>query len=95
MKSSIGRLDALCWSPMKAPLRAALLVPFLTLSLLSADPIRQHPKNPHWFEWQHRTIALITSGEHYGSVLNLDFDYPRYLQTLADDGINSARITFW
>ena len=27
-------------------------------------------------------VALITSAEHYGAVLNVDFDYPRYLDTL-------------
>ncbi len=36
-------------------------------------------------------MAIITSGEHYGAVLNLDFNYPRYLQTLADTGLNGTR----
>jgi hypothetical protein len=35
---------------------------------------------------------LITSAEHYGAVLNLDFDYKTYLQTLAKEGMNYTRI---
>ncbi len=31
---------------------------------------------------------LITSGEHYGAVLNADFDYVKYLDALAQDGLN-------
>ena len=35
---------------------------------------------------------LVGSGEHYGSVLNLDFDYVRYLDALAADGLNHTRL---
>ena len=31
-----------------------------------AAPIRVHPRNPHWFEWRGKAVALITSAEHYG-----------------------------
>ena len=34
---------------------------------------------------------MVTSGEHYGAVLNLDFDYRKYLATLAADGLNLTR----
>jgi len=34
---------------------------------------------------------LVTSGEHYGSVLNLDFDYVRYLDALSAKGLNHTR----
>jgi len=30
-------------------------------------------------------------GEHYGAVMNLDFDYKKYLQTLHDEGMNMTR----
>jgi hypothetical protein len=36
--------------------------------------------------------VLITSGEHYGAVLNRDFDYIRYLDTLAADRLNLTRV---
>jgi hypothetical protein len=48
----------------------------------AAAPIRLHPDNPHYFLWGGRPTILITSGEHYGAVLNLDFDYRRYLDEL-------------
>jgi len=57
-----------------------------------AEPIRLHPKNPHYFLFRGKPAVLITSGEHYGSVLNADFDYKKYLATLAADGMNCTRI---
>jgi len=57
-----------------------------------AGPIALHPENPHYFQYRGKTLALVTSAEHYGSVLNLDFDYTKYLETLADEGMNYTRI---
>jgi hypothetical protein len=57
-----------------------------------AEPIRLHPKNPHYFLFRGKPTVLITSGEHYGSVLNGEFDYKKYLATLAADGMNFTRI---
>lgn len=36
-------------------------------------PIRLHPDNPHCFLWRGKPMVLITSGEHYGAVM--DFGY--------------------
>ena len=58
----------------------------------AATPIRLHPKNPHYFEFRGKAAALITSGEHYGAVMNADFDYRRYLATLAAEGMNYTRV---
>ncbi len=55
-------------------------------------PIRLHPENPHYFLYKGKTVAIISSAEHYGAVLNLDFDYRKYLETLAEDGMNYTRI---
>lgn len=55
-------------------------------------PITLDPQNPHYFQFQGRTIALVTSGEHYGAVLNTAIDYKRYLATIAADGLNETRI---
>jgi hypothetical protein len=55
------------------------------------DPIRLHPDNPHYFLWRGNPTIVITSGEHYGAVLNLDFKYRKYLDTLARDGMNGTR----
>ena len=58
----------------------------------SGEVIRLHPDNPHYFMWRGRPTILITSGEHYGAVINLDFDYRRYLDTLAAGGLNYTRV---
>ena len=55
-------------------------------------PIALHPENPHYFLYSGKPTVLITSGEHYGAVLNLDFDYVRYLETLAADSLNLTRV---
>jgi hypothetical protein len=56
------------------------------------QPVSLHPKNPHYFLFRRKGVAFITSGEHYGAVLNADFDYRRYLTTLKEDGLNYTRI---
>jgi len=57
-----------------------------------AEPIRLHPSNPHYFQFRGRPTILITAGEHYGAVMNLDFDYGRYLDVLKADGFNLTRV---
>lgn len=51
-----------------------------------------HPDNRHYFIWQGKPTVLVTSGEHYGAVLNLDFDYVRYLDELQRHGLNHTRV---
>lgn len=63
----------------------------LGLGAFAAAPIQLHPQNPHYFQWRGRPAVLVTSAEHYGAVLNLDFDFRRYLDTLAKDGLNLTR----
>jgi hypothetical protein len=59
--------------------------------LLAAQPLRLHPDNPHYFLFRDKPTVIITSGEHYGAVLNLDFNYSRYLETLAKNRLNCTR----
>lgn len=54
-------------------------------------PLKLHPDNPHYFLFRDRPTILITSAEHYGAVLNLDFDYLRYLDALQAAGMNNTR----
>ena len=71
-----------------------LLLLFILLStILSAQvkPISLHPDNGHYFSYQNKPTVLITSGEHYGAVMNPDFDYKVYLKTLQKDGLNMTR----
>ena len=69
---------------------AFLLLVSITATL--AQPLRLLPKNPHYFEYDGRQTLLIGSGEHYGAVVNQDFDYRTYLATLAADGLNNTRL---
>lgn len=57
----------------------------------SSAPISLHPENPHYFLWRGKPAVLLTSAEHYGAVLNLDFDYDRYFSALQKDGLNLTR----
>jgi hypothetical protein len=70
--------------------------PIVIMSVLTgiacAEPIRLHPKNPRYFEWNGKAVALVTSAEHYGAVLNKGFDFRKYLATLQKDGLNYTRI---
>ena len=77
----------------------ALTILFVALLLVRAenmkdgvDAIRLHPENPHYFLFRGKAVALITGGEHYGAVINRDFDYRKYLQTLQTEGLNYTRI---
>ena len=58
---------------------------------LGAEPIKLHPENAHYLLWRGKPTVLITSGEHYGAVLNADFNYKKYLQTLQSHGFNLTR----
>jgi hypothetical protein len=51
-----------------------------------------HPDNPKRFLFRGKPAVLVTSGEHYGAVLNLDFDYRSYLEELAEHGLNHTRV---
>lgn len=57
-----------------------------------AQPIRLDPQNPHYFWFDGKPTVLVTSGEHYGAVLNRPFDYVRYLDTLQKDRLNLTRV---
>ena len=46
----------------------------------ASGPIQLHPENQHYFLYKGNALALITSAEHYGALLNLDFDYHTYLR---------------
>lgn len=80
--------------PMKVLLATAALLLFFTSSLFSQrnEVFQLHPENPHYFLYQDQPTVLIGSGEHYGAVINLDFDYKTYLQALGKDSLNNTRL---
>ncbi len=59
---------------------------------LHSQPISVHPENPHYFLFKEKPTVLISSAEHYGSVINADFDFQKYLTTLHSEGMNYTRI---
>lgn len=71
-------------------MRTGVLAAAVALAAI-AQPLRLDPDNPHYFLFRGKPTVLITSGEHYGAVLNLDFNYVRYLDTLKADGLNLTR----
>lgn len=68
------------------------MLPLLLLVAATHAPLALHPENPRYFLFRGKPTVLVTSGEHYGAVLNLDFDYVRYLDALAADGLNHTRL---
>jgi hypothetical protein len=67
---------------------------FLSSCNRSAEPgkpLSVHPQNPHYFLFREKPAILIGSTEHYGAVVNLDFDYIKYLDELAASGLNVTR----
>jgi hypothetical protein len=77
---------------MAMNVKMSLCVTLAVCTSAWTDPIRLHPENPHYFQYEGKPAILITSAEHYGAVLNLDFDYLKYLDTLARDELNYTRI---
>lgn len=69
------------------------LFPDLAPQVLFAQiqPIALHPGNPHYFVYKDKPTILITSSEHYGALINLDFDYITYLDELQSKGLNMTR----
>ncbi len=59
---------------------------------LAAQPIAKHPANPHYFIYQGKPVVLITTDQHYGAVINRDFDYIPFLDRLREYGMNLTRI---
>ena len=75
-----------------------MILLLLSVFLLSAcsspeqpQPLSLHPQNPHYFLFRGEPAILIGSTEHYGAVMNLDFDYIAYLNELASSGLNVTR----
>ena len=85
--------DAFAYEQRKGNTMGKIIIIFLLIVVqLSAAPIRQHPDNARYFEYKGEAAVLVTSAEHYGAVINLNFDYELYLKTLHELGLNHTRI---
>ncbi len=65
---------------------------FGVASAQTNDVLQLHPQNPHYFLYKGKPTVIVGSGEHYGAVVNLDFDYKAYLETLGKDRLNNTRL---
>ena len=55
-----------------------------------------HPKNHRCFLYRGKPIKIVTAAEHYGAVMNTNFDYNVYLKEMRRTGQNQTRVfTFY
>src|SRR5437660_1280178 len=79
------------WSRLLAAVVSVLAFAGPASAAGETTPLRLHPDNPHYYLFRGRPAVLITSGEHYGAVLNLDFNFIPYLDELQSRGFNLTR----
>src|SRR5262245_9698906 len=72
-------------------LTATAATPAIQAASAAVQSLRLHPDNSHYFLWRSKPTVLITAGEHYGAVMNLDFDFVRYLDELKANTFNLTR----
>jgi hypothetical protein len=70
---------------------AGLLALLSARDAAAAASLRLCPENTRYLEHRGRPALIIGSGEHYGAVLNEDFDFKKYLAALNRDGLNHTR----
>jgi hypothetical protein len=56
------------------------------------SPLSVHPDNHRYFVYCGNPLVLVTSDQHYGAVINRDFDYAAFLSTLKSRNLNFTRI---
>jgi hypothetical protein len=76
---------------MKLITLAAMVTFCLSAAAAGHEPLALHPENPHHFLFREKPAVLVGSTEHYGAVLNLDFDFVPYLDELHANGLNLTR----
>ncbi len=64
----------------------------MLFNAVDAQPVALHPENSHYLIFNKKPLVLVTSAEHYGSVINQDFNYKKYLETMHKEGLNYTRI---
>lgn len=58
----------------------------------NGGPVSIFPDNPHYMMYKGEPILLVTSDEHYGAVVNTEFDFIVFLDALKSKGFNFTRI---
>ena len=62
------------------------------MNACTAQSLRLNPDNNRYFQFNGRSTVLVGSSEHYGALVNTDFDYLRYLDEVRACGLNYVRI---
>lgn len=91
----VGRFSVRPLLALRRPIVALLLCAGVLgniIESLAAQPISVCPHNPHYYFYRNKPVVLITSAEHYGSVINREFNYVRYLNMLQSYKLNYTRI---
>jgi hypothetical protein len=73
-------------------MKKAALILLLLAVRVHAQAISIDPANPYYYFFHGKPIVLVTSAEHYGAVINGEFDYLKYLDALQAYGLNYTRI---
>jgi hypothetical protein len=58
----------------------------------ATDVFSVHPENHRIFLYKGKPMKILTSAEHYGAVVNSDFNYDIYLKEMQRTGQNMTRI---
>jgi hypothetical protein len=77
---------------MVRKIKLIILALLVSAGHIAAQPISLNPSNPHYFLFRGKPEILITSAEHYGAVVNGEFDYVKYFDALQSYGLNYTRI---
>ena len=54
--------------------RYVFIILVMFSSFFSVAQVKLHPENSHYFSYNGKPTILIASTEHYGAVINSDFD---------------------
>lgn len=54
--------------------------------------MKRYEKNPRYIAFRGKPILVVGSAEHYGAVLNTDFNFEPYLKAMAADKLNQCRV---
>jgi len=57
-----------------------------------SGPVSVYAANPHYLFYNGKPMILLTSDQHYGAVINADFDYAAFLNKLESRDLNFTRI---
>jgi len=77
---------------IKCGIFTLFLMAFFHSKLKAQNTLKLCSSNHHYLMYENKPVILITSAEHYGALLNLDFDYISYLDALHKERMNNTRV---